>query len=300
MDRKDFLKYLGLTPFMLESIIKTLQGNRMLERKILSSGELLPCIGLGTWQQFDIDLNSSEKENLIEVLNLLFQKGGKLIDSSPMYQRSENVVGELLKNSVYKNDLFYATKVWTTGRQSGIDQMNQSFKFIKKDQIDLMQIHNLLDWKSHLKILREWKEKGKIRYIGITHYTISAHDEIERIIKNEADIDFIQINYNIIDRNVENSLLETAQKQNVSVIVNRPFEGGQLFKLVRNKQLPHFAKDYGIQSWGQYFLKYVISHPAIHCVIPGTSNPKHMLDNLSAGFGEMPNSALREKMLDYI
>ena len=300
MNRKEFLKYLSLTPLLTESLFDLLKKPKMIERAILSSSEKLPVIGLGTWRQFDVGSDNDERNSLIDVLNLLNENGGKVIDSSPMYNRSEGVVGDLLKSKPYKDSFFYATKVWTSGLNSGIDQMNQSFKLMNRTTMDLMQIHNLLDWKIHIKTLKDWKSEGKIRYIGITHYTDSAHADLENVIKSESEIDFVQVNYNILNRNAESSLLKTAKDHNVSVIINRPYEGGDLFRRVKGKPLPSFVEPYDIKSWGQYFLKYIISNPAVTCVIPGTSSPKHMTDNLQAGFGNLPNEKDRIKMIDYL
>jgi diketogulonate reductase-like aldo/keto reductase len=226
-------------------------------------------------------------------------KHGKLIDSSPMYGRSEQVIGDLTTELGIADNFFYATKVWTTGRQSGIDQMESSMKKMRRQTIDLMQVHNLLDWETHLETLRQWKKEGKIRYIGVTHYLASAHPQLEQLVKSE-DIDFIQVNYSIRVRNAEKSLLDAALDNGVAVIVNQPFEEGAVFGAVRGKTLPPWASDYGISSWAQFFLKYILSHPAVTCVIPGTSDPKNLLDNLGAGVGPLPDEETRMRMADLI
>ncbi|WP_428659967.1 aldo/keto reductase [Runella sp.] len=271
----------------------------MIQRKIPSTGELLPIVGLGTWQQFDVGLSESERQQLTEVLTQMIEQGGKLIDSSPMYGRSEQVIGELSTLPAINSKLFYATKVWTNGKEAGIRQMQESMTKMRRKTLDLMQIHNLVDYKTHLQTLYKWKEEGKIRYIGITHYTASAHEELERIIKAET-IDFVQFNYSIRIRNAEKRLLNAAKEKGVAVIINEPFESGTLFSAVKGKKLPDWAAENDINSWGQYFLKYILAHEAVNCVIPGTSNPKHVVDNISAGLGRLPDEKLRLKMIDYL
>ena len=266
----------------------------MIERTIPSTHEKLPVIGLGTWQTFDVT-EPAAKAPLRDVLNTLHQFGGTLIDSSPMYGRSEAVVGELTAGSALNDQFFYATKVWTQGREAGIRQMNESFDLMGRKTMDLMQIHNLVDWKTHLQTLNDWKESGKIRYIGITHYTDSMHDELANIIAS-VPVDFVQFNYAITSRHAEKRLLPTAADHGVATLINRPLGEGGLFAKVRGKTLPNWANDYGIESWGQFFLKFLVAHPAVTCVIPGTSKPAHMADNAKAGHGPLPDAATREKM----
>jgi len=270
----------------------------MLTRIIPSSGEQLPVVGLGTWKQFDVESTESMLQPLQEVLKIMVEYGGKVIDSSPMYGKSEQVIGDLTTEPGIADKLFYATKVWTSGEQNGIEQMEESMKKMNRKTMDLMQIHNLVDWKTHLKTLKNWKEENKIRYIGITHYTESFHDELKEIIKAEQ-IDFVQFNYSINVRNAEKTLLETAKDKGVAVIINEPYDKGNLFSAVKGKDLPEWSSEYDIKSWGQYFLKYIISHPAVTCVIPGTSNPKHLADNMAAGYGKIPDEDGRKKMIEY-
>jgi diketogulonate reductase-like aldo/keto reductase len=271
----------------------------MLTRPIPSSNEQLPVIGLGTWIQFDVGSDASEREPLQEVLQQMLQKGGKLIDSSPMYGKSEEVIGDLTAASGKADQFFYATKVWTSGEQQGIQQMQRSMQLMKRKTMDLMQVHNLVDWKTHLKTMNKWKAEGKIRYTGITHYTIASHAELEQIVRSKA-VDFVQFNYSMRVRNAEKSLLQACKENGVAVIINEPFEKGDLFKLVRGKNLPPWAGDYDIKSWAQFFLKYIISHPAVNCAIPGTSNPKHAADNMEAGYGKLPDEKGRQKMVQFI
>lgn len=271
----------------------------ILERKIPSTGELLPAVGLGSWQQFDVGTGLAERAPLKEVLKKMQETGGKLIDASPMYGRAEQVIGDLTSELKLNDRFFLATKVWTTGKQEGIDQMNASLQKMRRKKIDLMQIHNLQDWETHLKTLKDWKSVGRIRYIGITHYTDASHSRLEQIVKSE-NIDFVQFNYSIRSRNAEKSLLKTAKDKGVAVIINEPFEQGALFRAVKGKQLPSWAADYDMQSWAQFFLKYIISNDAVTCVIPGTSDVKHLVDNLAAGQGRLPDEAGRKKMLEWI
>lgn len=267
----------------------------MIQREIPSTGEKLPVIGLGTWQTFDVS-SSSNLQPLQQVLSVLSDAGGKLIDSSPMYGRSEETIGALTSDAT-PHQFFYATKVWTQGREEGIRQMENSFRKFKRSVIDLMQIHNLVDWKTHLATLRKWKEEGKIRYIGITHYTDGMHNELAKIIKWEK-IDFVQFNYSIAHRNAEKNLLPTAAEHGVTTLINRPFGEGNLFNQVKGKNLPSFATEYKIKSWGQFFLKFIVSHPAVSCVIPATSSPVHAADNMEAVSEPLPNESIRKKMVE--
>jgi len=279
----------------LPSLLSYINPANMIQRPIPSSGEALPIVGLGTWQTFDVGTAATEREPLAEVLKILTEKGGKVIDSSPMYGKSEAVVGELTAAMGQASDFFYATKVWTSGEQAGRRQMEESIKKMRRSKMDLMQIHNLVDWKTHVKTLKSWKEIGKIRYWGITHYLDSAHGDLEAIIRAEQP-DFAQFNYSVRSRHAERSLFDTCHRHKTAVIVNQPYESGSLFGLVKGKPLPGWAADYDIKSWGQYFLKFILSHPVVTCVIPGTSTPRHMLDNAQAGYGRLPDVAGRERM----
>lgn len=259
----------------------------LLKRAIPSSDEKIPAVGLGTWQTFDVGENEAERTPLKAVLKNLVEKGGSVVDSSPMYGRSERVVGDLSTDLKLNEKLFIATKVWTSGEESGIRQMNNSFSLLKRKTIDLMQIHNLLDWHTHIKTLRDWKDLGKVRYIGITHYTESAYSAVEQILKSTT-LDFLQINYSLLSRKAEERLFPLAQEKKVAIIVNQPFEEGTLFSRVKGQTLPVWAKEFDCNSWGQFFLKFILAQPAVTCVIPGTSKPHHMLDNLGAAVGKLP------------
>jgi len=269
------------------------------QRVIASSGEKLPMVGLGTWQTFDVGNSQAELEQRKQVLAEMYKLGGTVIDSSPMYGSSEAVVGRVTAQLDSQDKFFYATKVWTSGRQAGIDQMNASFKKMQRSTMDLMQIHNLVDWVTHVKTLRAWKEAGKIRYWGLTHYVDSAHRTLESIIKSDQP-DFVQFNYSIRSRNAEKSLFETCQKNKTAVLINQPYDSGNLFRKVKGKALPEWATAYGIESWGQYFLKFILSNTNVTCVIPGTSKVKHLIDNMGAGYGVLPDANGREKMAAYL
>lgn len=299
--RKEVLKLMGFAGLGLVSNPLpswVYQNKSMLKRSIPATGEQLPVVGLGTWIQFDVGSSPSEREPLLKVLKLMIEQGGKVIDSSPMYGNAEQVIGDLTAKLDNPDHFFYATKVWTRGRKPGINQMNSSLRKMGRETMDLMQIHNLLDWGTHLQTLKEWKKQGKVQYIGVTHHTVSAHNRLEEIIKTE-DIDFVQFNYSIRTRNAEKSLLDAARDNGVAVLINEPYEGGSLFRTVKGKEVPEWAKEYDINSWGQFFLKYILSHPAVTCVIPGTSDPEHLVDNMGAGYGRMPDDAVRKEMVRY-
>jgi len=271
------------------------QGRTMQQRAIPSSGEMLPVVGCGTWQGFDVGGAAIERMPLSDVLRALFAAGSSVIDSSPMYGRAEAVSGDLLTELGAQDRAFVATKVWTRGRDSGIAQMQQSMTLLRRQRIDLMQVHNLLDWRAHLPVLRDWKAQGRIRYIGVTHYTASAHDDLAAVLRAEP-LDFVQVNYALDDRNAEQRLLPLAAERGVGVVVNMPFGGGGLLRRLGGKPLPAWAAEIGCESWAQICLKFILGHPAVTCVIPGTRRPEHMADNARAGTGAMPDAALRTRM----
>ncbi len=268
-------------------------------RRIPKTGEALPAIGLGTWQTFDVGASASDRAGPREVLQRFVAQGGRVIDSSPMYGASEATVGTLATELDVGDKLFLATKVWTRGREDGIRQMEESFRRLHTKRMDLMQIHNLLDWKTHIRTLRDWKAQGRIRYLGITHYTEGAYDDLARIIEAE-DIDFVQFNYSIASRTAEKRLLPLAQEKRVAVLVNKPFEKAGLFDKVRGKPLLPWAAEIDCATWAQFFLKFVLGHPAVTCAIPATAKPKHLLDNMQAGLGRLPDAAMRNKMAEAI
>jgi aryl-alcohol dehydrogenase-like predicted oxidoreductase len=272
-------------------------NSSILTKPIPRTGESLSMIGLGTWQTFDV--GSAERAPLREVLRDFVRLGGTVIDSSPMYGRSESIVGDLAAELNFEGKLFVATKVWTSGREAGIRQMEESFRRLRVKRIDLMQIHNLVDWRAHLNTLREWQKQGRIRYLGVTHYTASAYDQLARVLETE-ELDFVQLNYSIVEREAEQRLLPLAIDRGVAVLVNRPFAQGQLFSKVRGKPLPAFAAEIGCASWAQLFLKFVVSHPAVTCAIPATSKVQHLIDNMQAGMGRLPAAEIRQRMAKYV
>ena len=276
----------------------TAQNAKLISRRIPSSGEELPAIGLGTWQVFDAGGDGAARAPLREVLRRFFAGGGRMVDSSPMYGTSEAVVGDLCAELGICEPLFVATKVWTSGREDGIRQMETSFRRLKVKQMDLMQVHNLVDVGTHTKTLKDWKAKGRVRYVGITHYTSSAYAEVEQWLKAEK-YDFLQINYSLAERESEQRLLPLCMQRSIAVIANRPFAEGALFRRVRGKVLPPWAAEIGVASWAQYFLKWILGHPAITCAIPGTGKIEHLADNLGAGHGVVPDEAMRKRMAGY-
>ncbi|MGD8567580.1 MAG: aldo/keto reductase [Gammaproteobacteria bacterium] len=269
-----------------------------IRKAIPSTGELLPVIGMGSSRTFDVGDDPEARKPLLDVLQAFFDNGGALIDSSPMYGSSEQVIGDLLKQVHNKDALFSATKVWIDGKEEGISQMENSMKLWGVNKFDLMQIHNLRDWETHLQTLKQWKSAGKVRYIGITTSHGRFHDELETILENEP-FEFVQLSYNIGNRDVERHLLPIAREKGMAVLINRPYQRGSLFRKVKGHKLPDWAKEFDCNSWGQFFLKFVASHPAVTCVIPATSNPRHMIDNMQAGFGKLPDASTRKKMLAY-
>ena len=270
----------------------------MLTRPIPSTKEPLPIVGLGTWQTFDVGADRAALDQRKEVLRILFEAGGRVIDSSPMYGRAEEAVGKLLTEMKAHGKAFLATKVWTSGETAGIKQMNASLAKLQAPVIDLMQIHNLVDWRTHLATLRAWKERKKFRYIGITHYTVPALDDLEAVIRAER-IDFVQFAYSINGREAEARLLPLCAERGVAVLVNQPFDSGNIFRQVRGKALPEWAAEIGCASWGQFVLKFILGHPAVTCVIPGTAKPEHMRDNIAAGVGHLPDQAQRRRMAQH-
>jgi aryl-alcohol dehydrogenase-like predicted oxidoreductase len=259
----------------------------MLTRPIPSSGIQLPVIGCGTWLGFDIGQRPQERPGRAAVLEALFAAGGRVVDSSPMYGSAEEVVGGLLEASPARSDAFIATKVWTTGKQAGIAQMERSMELLRAPHIDLMQIHNLVDWRTHLETLREWKEQGRIRHMGITHYTESAYPELEQVLR-AAPWDFVQFNYSVANRRAATRLLPLAAERGTAVLINLPFGGGKVLKALRAKPVPGWAAEIGCTTWSQVLLKFALSQPAVTCVIPGTSNAQHMQLNALAGDGVIP------------
>jgi diketogulonate reductase-like aldo/keto reductase len=266
-------------------------------RPIPSSGEKIPAVGLGTWSTFDVGPAASERKPLEEVLARFVERGGRVVDSSPMYGRSEAVVGEIASKLGLTGKLFLATKVWIRGRQAGIEQMETSERLLGTKRLDLLQVHNLLDVETHLATLRAWKEAGRVRYIGITHYTAGSYPEVERVLRKEK-VDFLQINYSLAEREAEKRILPLARERGVAVLVNRPFGGGEALKRALGKPLPSWAAEFDCTSWAQFFLKWILAHPAVTCAIPATSKRTHLDDDLDAALGRLPDEKLRLRMAE--
>ena len=287
----------SLTPSM--ALQATDAKNYMARRIIPSTGELLPVIGLGTSRVFDTNLSEKSLNPRKEIVKALLDHGGSLIDTSPMYGRAEEVTGKIAQDLKVNDRLFMATKVWIEGKEAGEIQMNASSKKLNKAVIDLMQIHNLLDWKTHIKTLYEWKEQGKINYIGISHFRSNACRQIEKIITKER-IDFAQFNYSLEEREAEKRLLPLCREKGVATLINRPFMRGKLFKAVARKKLPSWTYEYNVNTWSQFFLKFILANQAVTTIIPATSNPAHMIDNLIGGIGPIPEVGLQKKMVEVI
>ena len=300
MKRREAVKLLGGTTAGLLLPISTRaasESSTMVTRNIPSSGEKLPVIGLGTWSVFDVDLTAANRPQLGEVLSLLVKRGGRVVDSSPMYGRAEGVVGDLASQLHLLDSLFIATKVWTMGKGAGIAMMERSSARLGK--VDLMQVHNLVDVQNHMSSLREWKTTGRIRYTGITHSQAYGFYEVERNMRSEKP-DFVQINYSLMEPGAAQRILPLAQELRMAVIINRPFGGGGLFGRVAAKPLPAWAAEIDCRSWAQFFLKWIIAHPAVTCVIPATNKPQHMEDNMAAGIGRLPDAKMRQRMLELV
>lgn len=300
LSRRSFLQHTALAASaVLPGLASatTASAKTMLTRAIPSSAnaEQLPIIGMGTWNTFDVPPNADERAPLIDVLKVFYESGARVIDSSPMYGEAERTTGDLVHQLGKRADTFFATKVWTSGRDKGIAQIEQSMRLLRSTRLDLLQIHNLLDWRTHVNTLRKMKDDGTLRYIGITHYTVSAHDDLENVLRSQR-FDFAQFNYSLATPQAEQRLLPFCREHGIAVLINRPFEEGALFTRVRGKKLPAYAAEFDCNSWAQFFLKYIVSHPAVTCVIPATSRATHMRDNVQAGFGRLPDEKLRRRM----
>lgn len=274
---------------------------RMLTKAVPSSGEQLPVIGLGTLDAFNVETEAAERSALAEILNMLVAKGGNIVDTSPSprYGSAEVVLGELSQQQNLSTDLFFATKVFSEGAQAGIDEMEGSFAALQVSQIDLMQVHSLRDWQVHIPSIRGLKDQGRVRYLGVTAHRDSLHEEMLNVMRQQRP-DFIQINYNLLERKVTKEILPLAQDLGIAVMINVPFAKAELFNKTRGLDVPEWAQEFDCHSWAQFFLKYLISDPAVTCAIPRTSKPHHMLDNLMAGYGRMPDQNSRVKMERFI
>src|SRR3989442_8700415 len=296
--RRNFLRTGACALGALLMSVESPAASGPLARRVPKTGEAIPAVGLGTWQVFDVASDAKEKAQAQETLKVFVELGGRVIDSSPMYGSSESVTGELAAALGVKGKLFVATKVWTSGRQAGIRQMEDSMRKLRVERLDLIQVHNLVDASTHLATLREWKKAGRVRYFGVTHSLDGAHADLEKIVR-PGDVDFVQANYSLAEPDADRRLLAAAANSRTAVIVNRPFAEGAMFRRVRDKPLPEWAKEIGCASWAQYFLKWILAHPAVTCAIPGTRTPRHVADNLAAAHGPLPDEATRRRMKSY-
>ncbi len=299
-ERRDLLKLIAATPVLASfaPMVSAFDAQSVVMRAIPSSGEKIPAMGMGSYQTFNISDDSTDKQNLISVLEAFFRSKGRLIDSSPMYGRSESVIGALVEQIEPKPKYFSASKVWTYGKQEGLEAVKESERRMRVDKMDLMQVHNLRDWEVHLPTLQKLKSENKLRYTGITTSRVSQYSDFEDVMKSQR-LDFIQLNYNIKVREAEKRLLPLAMDRGQAVIVNMPFEKGRLFKLLKGRALPEWSKEFDCSSWAQFFLKFILSHPAVTCTIPATSKVNHMLDNMQAMTGRLPDHKMRNKMIQY-
>ncbi len=272
----------------------------VIRRTIPGSDEEIPAVGLGTWQTFMVEETEEELAPLREVLRSFYELGGRVVDSSPMYDPAEEVLGNLAAELGLLDDLWVATKVWTEGEEEGRQQMETSMSELRRPSIELMQVHNLLDVEVHLDTLEEWKAEGRFRYIGITNTSSQRYEAVEELILNEDRIDFVQTNYSLAERESAERILPTARERGVGVVVARPFGGGDLFPLVQDEPVPEWAAEFDCTAWSQFFLKYIISHPAVTCAIPATSNPDHLAENMGGGAGRLPDEATRRRMEEVI
>lgn len=274
------------------------QGGDPITRPIHSTGERLPAVGLGTWLTFNVKPEPAHEAQLAPVLQTFFERGGAMVDSSPMYGLSEDVIGDLLKRTG-RERLFSATKIWTVGKALGRWQLERSRKLWGVPKFDLVHIHNMLDWRTHVETLKEMKAAGAVRYIGITTSHGARHDEMEQALTQER-FDFVQLTYNLSDRRVEERLLPLATERGIAVVINRPFDGGSLFSVVGKNALPEWARQFDCDNWAQFFLKFVVSHPSVTCAIPATSKVEHLRQNIGALYGSLPDAALRTRMVKHI
>ncbi len=297
LTRRSWLGKVGAATLALGSRSLALAEGALVRKPVPSSGELLPAVGIGSWQSFDVPRSDRPgRANCTEVLQRFFALGGAVVDSSPMYGNAQDAIGEALRALGPTPALFSATKVWTTGRQAGISQMEDALMLWGVDRFDLLQVHNLVDWETHFAWLDEWKQEGRVRYTGITTSHGSRHAQVEQLLR-ERLFDFVQFTYSLENRAAETRLLPASAEHGKAVIINRAFEGGNLFRRVRGKPLPDFAAEIDCETWAQYFLKFVISHPAVTCVIPATSKPHHLEDNMGAMRGRLPDAAMRAEMV---
>ena len=304
LSRRSFLKTatgLVLAPSMTFSpfnIVAAANNKTIMRKAIPATNEMIPVIGMGSWLTFSVGGDAEDRARCVKILEAFFARGGGMIDSSPMYGSSQEVIGHCLAQIGDHPGLFSATKVWILGKNFGINQMESAEELWGVNQFDLMQIHNMLSWRTHLETLKEWKAQGRIRYIGITTSHGRRHEKMEKALLEE-EFDFVQFTYNMVDREVEQRLLPIAKERGIAVIINRPFQRGGLFEMIENKPLPDWASEIDCENWAQFFLKFVVSHPAVTCAIPATSQVAHMHENMGAAYGKFPDNDMRARMLNY-
>jgi diketogulonate reductase-like aldo/keto reductase len=274
------------------------QTREPITRAIPATGERLPVIGVGTWITFNVGSAPAARAPLVPVMQAFFDRGGAMIDSSPMYGTSEAVIGDLLTKTSRRRQPFFATKIWTYGRAAGERHLESSRELWGVPRFDLIHVHNMLDWETHIETLMAWKAAGRVRYVGITTSHGRRHDDMERALL-KAPFDFVQFTYSLSDRDVEKRLLPLAAERKIAVVVNRPFDGGNMFDGVKGKPLPAWARDIDCENWAQYFLKFIVSHPAVTCAIPATSKTAHMVENMGALYGRLPDADIRRRMAQH-
>lgn len=307
---------LGAATFGLPNLLRPVFAAEKtpLMRPIPHTGVTVPAVGLGTARTYtlaglslnrpskrlaELDIGEETLAPLREVMRLFYAEGGRLVDSSPIYGTAEELVGRFATELGIVDDLFMTTKIWTDGREAGIEQMQRSMALLHTEPMDVMLIHSLRDWRTHYKTLRQWQEEGRIRHIGFSHSRTSGHEEVERVLQAER-FDVLQINYNIVDTNADRRILPLARDLGVATLINEPFSKGGLFPKVRGQELPGWASEFGAESWAQFFLKFILGHPTVTCALPATSDPKHVVDNTRALYGPVPEAAQRERMRRYV
>lgn len=301
MDRRRFLHFIGVTGTAMTVFSGGIAAAPLPlhTRRIPKSGEAIPIIGMGSWITMNVGNNAALRADRLKVVQAFFDQGGRMIDSSPMYGSSEEVIGWCMAHVTDPTPLFATTKVWTPTQWIGVRQMEDSFRLWGVDRFDLMQVHNLLDWEAHLETLLEWKTAGRVRHIGISTSHGRRHDELMEIMASQP-IDFVQFTYNLLDRDAEQRLLPLAAERDIAVIINRPFQRGGLFDHTDGHPLPGWAAEFDATTWAQFFLKFVVSHPAVTCAIPATSRVDHLLENMDAGRGRLPDGEMRQRMIRHI
>jgi len=299
LSRRAALKLIGFAASgaMLEGVDVNASPESLISRRIPSSGEAVPCMGIGTYDSFDVS-SPEQRQQVKEVMRDFARLRGRMVDTSPMYGAAESVIGDVITELSLTKELFLATKVWIEGLDAGLAQARQSMQRMKTSKLDLIQVHNLLDVDTHLSWLKEWKQKGQVRYIGVTHYAEGAYAALEKQVSTKQ-VDFVQFNYSMGEREAEKRLLPAAIASGAAVIVNRPFAKASLFERVKGRPLPAWASEFDASTWAQFFLKYILGHPAVTCVIPATRNPKHLADNMQAGRGRLPDEKMRQRMVAF-